>query len=66
MTEKSSYAGKVYPYYYVTCGVCGEEWTLGTTNRDQIAYYLERGGYKRTKKHGYVCEGCSKKTEAKA
>jgi hypothetical protein len=63
---KSSYSGKVYPVYYVTCGVCGEEWTLGTTKREQIAYHLERSGYTRTKENGYVCKECSKKVEVKA
>ena len=50
--------GRVFTYYYVTCGRCGREEPLGTTKREEVPFHLERGGWKLTKQYGYVCYEC--------
>jgi hypothetical protein len=57
--------GKILTYYYVTCGRCGMEEPLGTTKRENVSSHLSRGGWKQTKRYGYVCYECSGKEEVK-
>jgi len=50
--------GKVFTVFYVQCGRCEKQETLGTRTKANVSFHLERGGWKLTKQYGYVCYEC--------
>ena len=50
--------GKVFPVYYVSCGKCEKQEPIGVRIKALVPMHLERGGWKYTKQHGYVCSEC--------
>jgi len=54
----SGLKGKVYPYYFVQCGFCGQENPLGVTLRNLVDFHLVRSGYKKVRNVGYMCFEC--------
>jgi hypothetical protein len=60
MIETDVKRGKVFPIYYVSCGVCERQSPVGVRVKSQVPKHLVAGGWKYTKQYGYVCWECSK------
>lgn len=50
--------GRLYTEYYVQCGICEIETPVGARKREAALFYLKKGGWQQTTKHGYVCKQC--------
>lgn len=51
-------SGRLFTEYYVVCGVCQEENPVGAKSYSGALFYLKRGGWRHTKRQGYVCKQC--------
>lgn len=57
--------GEISREHTIWCGLCAEWWRYAARTKSEMTRYATRSGWKKTKKHGWICPRCVKELEKK-